>query len=144
METFWESTRQPVSGRTLPAWVLTRCAPTRVRTCALSARGPSAQKAVQRMQTVWVSGFYVFEMFCRSNQVSRTISRSVSYSLPQVTTRCALCRTTTTASTATTTTAPMVAHQTPTVLSPTLCVGRFSLTDADVVRIRTARLFKHP
>ena len=86
-------------------------------------------------------GFYVFEMFCRSNQVSRTISRSVSYSLPQVTTRCALCPTTTTASTATTTTAPMVAQQTLTVRSPTLCVGRFSLTDADVVRIQTARLF---
>ena len=71
--------------------------------------------------------------------MSRTISRSVS--LPQVTTRCALCPTTTTASTATTTTALMVAHQTPTVRSPTLCVGRFSLTDADVVRIQTARLF---
>ena len=71
--------------------------------------------------------------------MSRTISRSVS--LPQVMTRCALCRTTTTASTATTTTAPMDAQQMPTVLSPTLCVGRFSLTDADVVRIQTARLF---
>ena len=68
----------------------------------------------------------------------------LSYSLPQVTTRCALCPTTTTASTATTTTAPMDAHQTPTVQSPTLCVGRFSLTDADVVRIQTARLFIQP
>ena len=71
--------------------------------------------------------------------MSRTISRSVS--LPQVTTRCALCPTTTTASTATTTTALMVVQQMPTVQSLTLYVGRFSLTDADVVRIQTARLF---